>query len=310
MKTNKIRSIFAIISKLFQNCAAVMLAITMLGVVAEVRADGLVLWNRLGSASEVLNSNVGPDLEFYTGGDEFSVIATPAYAPGVFGSALTIGPGSYGVFDRVHNVVLADADQVLNPERGTVEAWYQQLNDPIDFQRGIYRIFDGGFGLASGLGLESRVDGLHFNVAFGGTFIDVQRNISAMNDTWIHVAGVWDRAGIGGSSDTVRLYVDGSVVASTTANDWGNTAGTRADIAGANDYDIVGQFYVDNLKVWDYAVTDFSHRFDENWGVPEPGTVGLLSTGGWILCVPRAVRRRLSNQRRHYTTRASTKADC
>jgi hypothetical protein len=120
-------------------------------------------------------------------------------------------------------------------------------------------------------------------VAFGGNFIDVVQNISTLNDTWIHVAGVWDRAGIGGSSDTVRLYVDGSVVASSMANDWGNTAGTRADIAGANDYDIVGQFYVDNLKVWNYAVTDFSHRFDENWGVPEPASAGLMVFAGGIL---------------------------
>jgi hypothetical protein len=243
------------------------------------QADELVLWNRLGSNGQVLHSNVGPDLEFYAGGDEFSVVATPAYVPGVFGDALTIGPGSYSTFDRVHNVVLADSDQVLNSERGTIEAWYQQVNDPIDFQRGIYRIFDGGFGLASGVGLESRVDGLHFNVTFGGTFIDIAHNISALNGTWIHVAGVWDRAGIGGSTDTVRLYVDGAMVASTTANNWGATAGPRADIAGANDYDIAGQFYVDNLKVWNAALVDFSNRFDEGWGVPEPASATLFIVG-------------------------------
>jgi hypothetical protein len=262
--------------------AAVCAMSTVWGAAAAAHADGLVFWNRLGSDSEVLNSEVGSNLEFYMGGDAFSVPATPAYVPGVFGDALTIGPGSYSTFDRVHNAVLA-ADQVLNSERGTVEAWYQQVNDPIDFQRGIYRIFDGGFGLASGLGLESRVDGLHFNVTFGGNFIDVVHNISAQNDTWIHVAGVWDRAGIGGSADTVRLYVDGSVVASTTASDWGNSVGTRADIAGANDHDIVGQFYVDNLKVWDVAMTDFSHRFDENFGVPEPASATLLAVGS-LLC--------------------------
>jgi hypothetical protein len=258
-------------------------ALIVFGPGATARGDGLVFWNRLGSNSQVLNSAVGPDLEFYTGGDELSVIATPAYVPGFFGNALTIGPGSYFTFARVHNAVLADANSVLNSERGTVEAWYQQVNDPIDFQRGIYRIFDGGFGLASGLGLESRSDGLHFNVTFGGTFIDISQNISAHNGTWIHVAGVWDRAGIGGSADTVRLYVDGSAVASSTATTWGNTVGTRADIAGANDGDIVGQFYVDNLKIWDVALTDFSNRFDENFGVPEPGTVACLATASLML---------------------------
>jgi hypothetical protein len=269
-----------------------ILTAAIFGAATAAQADELVLWNRLGSNGQVLHSNVGPDLEFYTGGDELSVIATPAYVPGVFGGALTIGPGSYSTFFRVHNVVLADADQVLNPERGTIEAWYQQVNDPIDFQRGIYRIFDGGFGLASGVGLESRVDGLHFNVTFGGTFLDIAHNISAQNGTWIHVAGVWDRAGIGGSADTVRLYVDGAMVASSGANDWGATAGTRADIAGANDYDIAGQFYVDNLKVWNAALTDFSNRFDEDWGVPEPTAAALFMIGSMLLGISRGYRKR------------------
>jgi hypothetical protein len=79
------------------------------------------------------------------------------------------------------------------------------------------------------------------------------------------------------------LYIDGAVVASTTANDWGNSVGTRADIAGANDYDIAGQFYVDNLKVWDVARTDFSHRFDENFGVPEPPAATLVALGSLLL---------------------------
>jgi hypothetical protein len=244
----------------------------VLGSVTAAQAKSLVFWNRLGSETEVLNSVAGPNLEFYGGGDFLSVPAVPDYLPGVFGGALTIGPGSYSSTNRVHNVVLNNADQVLNSERGTVEAWFQQTANPIPYQNGIYRIFDGGFGLGSGLGLESLPDGLNFNLAFGGTFIAVQHDISAMNDTWIHVAGVWDRAGIGGSADRLRLYVNGSIAASTSANDWGTAVGSRVDVAGANDNDIVGKFYVANMKVYDFAVTDFSHRFDENWVVPEPVT--------------------------------------
>ena len=266
------------------------LAALAFGTAAAAHANGLVLWNRLGSDSEILNSAAGPNLEFYTGGDAFSVPAVPAYVPGMFGDALTIGPGSYGVTDRVHNVVFNNADQYLNAERGTVEVWYQQLNDPIPFQRGIYRIFDGGFGLGSGLGLESLEDGLHLNVAFGGAFIDIQHNISAHNNSWVHLAGVWDRAGINGSADAMRLYVNGAVVASTGANNWGNAVGSRVDIAGANDGDIVGQFYVDNLKVYDFALTDFSHRFDENWVVPEPAAATLFALGS-LLLVTRRIRR-------------------
>jgi hypothetical protein len=240
-------------------------------------AASLILWNRLGSTSEVLNSAVGPNLSFYTGGDEYSVIANPAYVPGMFGNALTIGPGSYSTYDRAHNVVYNNAG--MSSEHGTVEVWYKQNFSPVDYQNGIYRLFDGGFGLTSGIGLESTADGLHFNAYFGGTFVDVSSSISALNNSWIHVAGVWDRNGIDGSTDRVRLYVNGVVVASSTSGAWGTTVGTRADIGGANDYNIVNAFNLDNLKVYDFAMTDFSHRFDENWVVPEPTSAALLAVG-------------------------------
>ena len=258
-------------------CAPLIGAI--IGNVSVAKADSLVLWNRLGSASEIQNSAYGPGLQFYGGGDVFSVPATPAYVPGVFGGALSIGPGNYSSEDRVHNVILNNANQYINSEHGTVEFWYLQNRDPVDYVNGIFRMFDGGFGLGGGVGIESTSSGLHFNLQFGGTFVDVQDNILPFDGTWIHIAGVWDRAGINGSTDTMRLYVNGTVVASTSLNTWGTTMGTRVDIGGANDYDIVNAFAEDNLKVYDFAMTDFSHRFDENWIVPEPATGALLALG-------------------------------
>ena len=245
--------------------------------------DSLVLWNRLGSQTEILNSAVGPGLQFYSGGDIFSVPATPAYVPGMFGNALSIGPGTYGSQDRVHNVVFNNADQYLSAEHGTVEVWFKQNLQPVDYQNGIYRLFDGGFGLGSGLGLESTPTGLHFNTQFGGSFIDVGYDISTLNNTWIHVAGVWDRAGINGSADTLRLYLNGAIVASSTSTAWGTTVGSRVDIGGANDFNIVNAFDEDNLKVYNFAMTDFSHRFDENFVVPEPGSGVLLALGGLLM---------------------------
>jgi hypothetical protein len=254
-----------------------------LGTLNPASADSLVLWNRLGSQAEILNSAHGPNLSFYGGGDELSVPANPAYAPGVFGNALTIGPGGYSVFDRVHNVVFNDVQNYLSAEHGTIEVWLKQVSTPVPFQNGIYRIFDGGFGLNSGVGLESLADGLTFSAYFGGATRTVQYDISSLNGTWIHVAGVWDRAGIDGSADTLRLYVNGGVVDSETVGDWGAVVGSRADIAGANDNNIVEKFYADNLKVYDFAMTDFSHRFDENWIVPEPATPALLAVGGVLI---------------------------
>ena len=47
----------------------IVLTAAILGGTGAGRADSLVLWNRLGSETEILNSAVGPNLEFYTGGD-------------------------------------------------------------------------------------------------------------------------------------------------------------------------------------------------------------------------------------------------
>jgi hypothetical protein len=257
--------------------------VLILGAASLAQADGLVLWNKLGSNSEILNSAYGPNLSFYSGGSFPDATGTPAYAPGMFGNALGIGPGSYSMFSRVHTVIWSGVNNYLNSERGAVEVWFKQNSTPVNNVNGIYRIFDDGFGRGSGIGLESVAGGLSFSVYFGGAYTTVQQNISALNGNWIHVAGVWDRAGIDGSSDKVQLYVNGSVVAASGNGGWGTTVGTEADIAGANDYNIVSQFYEDNLKVYDFAMTDFSHRFEEAWMVPEPTAAALCALGGLVL---------------------------
>src|SRR5262245_16415293 len=80
-----------------------------------------ILWNTLGSASEILNSAYGPNLSFYSGGgDPAGVIGNPAYVPGVFGNALTIGPGSYSGTQREHTVIWNNLNNYLNADRGTI----------------------------------------------------------------------------------------------------------------------------------------------------------------------------------------------
>src|SRR6476620_2107406 len=110
--------------------AFALLAMTMLPHLAHATSPGLVLWNKLGSESEILNSEYGPNLSFSNAGTWPDVVANPDYVPGVFGGALTIGPGSYGVFDREHTVVSA-TDQYLNADRGTISVWYKQNSEPV-----------------------------------------------------------------------------------------------------------------------------------------------------------------------------------
>lgn len=252
-----------------------------------------LLWNQLGSADEVTHSAYGPNLGFSSGGGYPERIGNPDYVQGVFGNGLTLAPGGYFSQDRVRNVVWSGVDQSLNSDRGTIEIWFKQNANPVAFSNGVYRIFDGAYGLGAGVGLWSDAanNALNFAVGFGGTNVGVQTNVSGLNGQWMHLAGVWDRAGIGGSADRLRLYVNGDVAAASTTSGWGNVVGQLADIGGGNDDQIAGKFAVDNLQVFDTALTDFSHRFSESGAVPEPSSA-LALIGAALLPVLRRRRPR------------------
>jgi hypothetical protein len=226
----------------------------------------VVLWNELGSDDEVLNSEVGPNLEFYdpsvhgTTGccDE---IGSRSYVSGVFGDGVMLSGGPYYVVSRIHNIVLSNLASYISPEQGTIAVWYKQINPPVAYLRNIYRIFDGAFGLGSGMGfMDQDPQGLSFGLGFGGTYTQINTDISSYNNSWIHIAAVWDRNGINGSSDAMRLYIDGVIAASTNQNNWGTTVGNFADICGSNDDD--ENFVMDNLVIYDFAKTDFLVGFD------------------------------------------------
>jgi hypothetical protein len=239
-----------------------------------------VLWNTLGSSSEVLNSAFGPNLNFYTGGTYPDVSAVPGYVSGVFGNALTIAPGPYSGLAREHNVIWNNVNNYLSADHGTISIWYKQNATPVGFSYGVYRIFDGAYGLGAGVGMDAQAatGTLNFGVQFGGTVSSVSYDVSAYNGTWIHLGGVWDRAGIDGSNDKVRLYINGSVVAANTFGGWGTVVGSVADIGGGNDDSIAGKFAIDNLQVFNTAMTDFSGRFVD--AIPEPGVLSLVTLAG------------------------------
>ena len=206
--------------------------------------------------------------------------------------------GSYFPGAREHTALLRES--ILNPQHGAVEAWYRQASDPVPYRHNPHRIFGGPYSLTGvdevQLFSQDRLDSgdprLHFSVFFGEepppftephvvavrSLADGRQGypISALNRSWIHVAGVWDRNGIAGTADTVRLYVNGEVVAASRARGWGiipcasrRPAGQWrcfTDVAGCNDT-CANVFAVDNLKLWNYAKTEYSDRFTEGSSV-------------------------------------------
>jgi VCBS repeat protein len=211
-------------------------------------ANGLLLWNKLGSAAEISHSAYGPNLRLFACGDRttpthghcgIDVPGLLAHPQGVFGSAAAIGGGPYASEERVHAAVLRSS--ILNPEHGTVEAWYGQKQEAVPFEHDQYRIFGGPYSLA---GIDEAnlygTDGrLHFALFFGEEpppFVPphlvavrsltdgrVGYRLTGATGRWLHLAGVRDRRGIAGTSDTVRLYVDGVVVATSKDKTWGTT---------------------------------------------------------------------------------------
>jgi hypothetical protein len=250
--------------------------------------SGLLLWNKLGNAYQVTHSAVGPNLTLYnchdrttpSFGDRCSTDVTGklTFVRGVSGQAAMIHYGPYFPAARVHTALLRQS--ILNPEHGAVEAWFRQRRDPAPFVDNPHLIFGGPYDLSAddvNLFVQDRVDSgdprLHFSVYFGNGLVwarslsdhGIGYPISKLNGTWVHIAGVWDRRGIGGSRDTVRLYVNGVVVAASQKAGWGKTpCGRRRwgrhlgdcfiGVVGCNDT-CAGTFAVDELKVWSYAKT-------------------------------------------------------
>ena len=253
---------------------------------------GLLLWNTLGSAHEVTHSAFGPNLVMFNCHAKraphfrrrcsIDVRGKLVFVDGPSSKAAMIGGGPYFPEARVHTALLRKS--ILNPEHGAIEAWYWQKKDPVPFVDNPHRIFAGGYNLGGAgdvnLQVQDRVDSgdprLLFSIFFGRnkahptiiwarSTVDHQIGypISSFTGQWIHVAGIWDRDGIDGSTDTVRLYVNGKVVAVSHKRNWGRvTCGMRKvrcwdDVVGCNDT-CAGTFAVDDLKIWDYAKTDFS----------------------------------------------------
>jgi hypothetical protein len=249
-------------------------------------ADGLVLWNGLGSDEEVLNSFVGPNLEFFTGGGGIHVQGDRDYVAGYDGNGVTL-KGSYFNMARVHNIVLNNLGNYIDTEKGCIELWYFQTESPVAYHHGIYRLFGGSYGLGSGIafqaqnawgGIPARIT---FALSFGVPACFVWYDLANIpNDEWIHLAASWDRKGIDGTTETIRLYVNNVVVATTNNNHWGTIVGQRVDICGGNDEYVSGKFKMDELKIWDYAKTNF---FSNPSTIDiDPDKLNLESKGKWV----------------------------
>jgi hypothetical protein len=291
---------------------SIALALACVLATSAARADGVVLWNTLGSVDEIENSEVGLDGTFEGGG--FLQGPAPAFGAAYFNAAVTLDPQV--TFPR----------EVIPAQEGTVEFWGRLVGLPDAIppagaggdnpaflflsgaDRNSFRLAfnpnDGrsGGGLCSGISTPGSEPKTSCTDTFGSyEYADIL-GTSAVED-WHHYAMVWDQDGIEGVGDgshRLAVFLDGELETGFFRDDapalpFGDfTDGVLGLIRSAgtpgNPQLPLGVVAMDNLILYDFALTDFDHRFTGR-PVPEPMTA-LLLWGGLAGLASRASRRR------------------
>ncbi|MBN1578554.1 MAG: hypothetical protein JW913_18470 [Chitinispirillaceae bacterium] len=230
--------------------------------------DGLVLWNKLGSQDEVENSEVGPDGFIYGTGTNF--------VTGQFGNGFTSGSANSGP-----NFGLWET---INPDynlRGTVEFWWKPARDYNEGNSAPDQLFVSGIWQDPWIlpfqlmyrwreGTEG-MGGFEFQTS--SHYLRSGKVVPFNTDDWVHVAFVWDMDGLPDHSDAFYgVYVNESYYQLYDALDPSGTINYPMDkpigaYFSMGYYDADGnnqcQGVIDNIKIYNYAKTDFSDRFIE-----------------------------------------------
>lgn len=263
--------------------------------------QGLVLWNRLGSAPEATNSEVGPD----------GTLVGGSFVPGMFGQAWRAEPGDSTRYelDPAELKGLAFPSSVINAEAGTIEFWARLegytgwvgdngpglvLSAPISpvsaAPAGSHYI---GFGSNDGAGNGGLVAAAgDANTTGTDVFWTSQSFAEILGgdaEGWHHYALSWSADGfaaLGQPNREVMLFIDGAVVSTHWEESVLRSFGPSGPIFGTGELTApYGEQLVlaynsgpsnawldgsavefDNLKVWDVAKTNFTDRFAEDSG--------------------------------------------
>ena len=219
-----------------------------------------ILFSRLGSTSQVTTSVVGAS------GSE---AAGANYAAGKYGNGLN----SNGVTAYVSYPTTT----AYSGNAGCIESWIKPVGFSItngstsaDY-RWVYSLTaDANNWIDLILGATGFLPRIKSATAFGGFGSTYQTHASfdVADGENFHLATVWNTAGIAGGSDIVRVYFNNLLIANTT------TAAPAPVGSCVLDVGIYAQGYsnplggvVDNLKIYNYAKTDFSDRLNERGGM-------------------------------------------
>jgi len=226
--------------------------------------EGLILWNKLGSLQQIENSEVGVNGKIIPENSDI------LFSSVKFGDGLKVNTTN----EQTARVYFS-FDQTSPNDAWTVEMWHKPEHNS-DYT-GIARWTGVGekFGQSGYLGPYWYWRGwdncLCFCVYDGPIQLmttesaDINNSlISFEADDLIHVAVIMDRNGIDGTSDIYRFYWNGVLAKSwTTATSINYSAHLKFAGVGFGGADYLPMAFSDNIKIYNYAKTDFSDRFTE-----------------------------------------------
>ncbi|MDD4872626.1 MAG: cohesin domain-containing protein [Kiritimatiellae bacterium] len=233
--------------------------------------DGLVFWNKLGSQYEVEHSEVGLSGVVTNGGFTNS---------GMFGGCYVAG------YDQDYGIEFSR--DVVPYMVGCVEFWAKLEGCPASISGGgekpyFLEMGDGssawtiGFNANNGgsIGGLCGETGPHYYLGTGvyGTWSYESVLGVGQAEAWHHYALVWNKDSIAGVSDgtkKVAIYLDGQLNSTMWLHIGTNDVFiplTNGAFRLMHNSLTQGKIYMDNLKIWNYAKTNFADRFEEGIGV-------------------------------------------
>ncbi|MBI4977615.1 MAG: hypothetical protein HZC28_09040 [Spirochaetes bacterium] len=229
-------------------------------VVVSAIDTSLILWNKLDSSSSFSNSEVGSNGWFIGNSSYYS------FAAGKFNNGLQMT----GYFDCANKAVFPGS--VVSNKKQCIEFWYKKTGA---WQSGAGAdLFCQGVPGSPNQNIEGCIStgySGNYELRFGyaGTHLYSSfYNSNFISNQNYHLAFVWDEDGIGGGSNKIRIYVDGVLVGATNYGVARNVELSQpfvvGDIHATSGWpEWCAQGVIDNLKIWNYAKTNFSDRFSE-----------------------------------------------
>ncbi|MDZ7806723.1 MAG: LamG-like jellyroll fold domain-containing protein [Gracilimonas sp.] len=218
-----------------------------------IEESGLNLFNTLASEYDIINSQYGPA----------GIIVGDVNFDHFVKTGMGITPNS-GYADSGVDFPTT----IVDPEKGTVEMWAQFYYKPQPYSHGVFGFvnvhhwrFEGNWHNVMMFAWHNSGSQLYFGLKFNGNETGLTiHNFDPPLNTPIHLAIAWDREGIDGTSDYMRIYIDGVLVAANNSdNSWGNdnTIGAFRVAAPWDRNYSIDRYTLADLQVWDHARTKF-----------------------------------------------------